>query len=184
MSKLETNTIDTVSGTTNLTIGSTNSSTVTFESGAVTGHMYPAFMVKLSADQTGVSDDTFTKVQFNSEVFDTDSAYDNSSNYRFTVPSGKAGKYYFTSCVDVDSETNTNMDTATTQFMKNGSQEYAPEFSFQANPIRRAPVHASIILDLSVGDYVEIFCRIEATDSSGGKFKTASSFFGGYRIGT
>ena len=31
MSKLETNTIDTVSGTTNLTIGSTNSSTVTIE---------------------------------------------------------------------------------------------------------------------------------------------------------
>ena len=37
MSKLETNTIDTISGTTNLTIGSTNSSTVTFENGAVTG---------------------------------------------------------------------------------------------------------------------------------------------------
>ena len=31
MSKLETNTIDTVSGTTNLTIGSTNTSTVTFK---------------------------------------------------------------------------------------------------------------------------------------------------------
>ena len=43
MSKLETNTIDTVSGTTNLTIGSYKSSTVTFENGAVTGHMYPAF---------------------------------------------------------------------------------------------------------------------------------------------
>ena len=43
MSKIETNTIDTISGTTNLTIGSTNSSTVTFESGAVTGHMSPSF---------------------------------------------------------------------------------------------------------------------------------------------
>ena len=49
MSKLETNTIDTVSGTTNLTIGSTNSSTVTFESGSATGHMSPAFHAFLNS---------------------------------------------------------------------------------------------------------------------------------------
>ena len=52
MSKLETNTIDTISGTTNLTIGSTNSSTVTFESGAPTGQNYPAFHAYVSSDQT------------------------------------------------------------------------------------------------------------------------------------
>ena len=59
MSKLETNTIDTVSGTTNLTIGSTNTSTialgasgdtVTVPNGALTGQNYPAFMASLSAD--------------------------------------------------------------------------------------------------------------------------------------
>ena len=60
MSKLETNTIDTVSGTTNLVIGSTNSSTVTFENGAATGHMYPAFEARLSAFQN-LSNDTDTK---------------------------------------------------------------------------------------------------------------------------
>ena len=50
MSKLETNTIDTVSGTANLTIGSTNTSTVTLTNGEVTGHMYPAFAVNLNAE--------------------------------------------------------------------------------------------------------------------------------------
>ena len=34
MSKLEANTIDTVSGTTNLTIGSTNTSTITMPTGS------------------------------------------------------------------------------------------------------------------------------------------------------
>ena len=47
----------------------------------------PSFMAFLSSDQT-LSDNTYTKVQFNTEVYDSDSAYDNSSNYRFTVPSG------------------------------------------------------------------------------------------------
>ena len=48
MSKLETNTIDTVSGTNTLTIGSSNTSTIAFKSGAsFTGlqglTLYPAF---------------------------------------------------------------------------------------------------------------------------------------------
>ena len=34
-----------------------------------------------------------TKVQFDTESFDTDNAYDNSTNYRFTPT--VAGKYYF-----------------------------------------------------------------------------------------
>ena len=91
MSKLETNTIDTVSGTTNLVIGSTNSSTVTFENGSPTGHMYPAFHAYLSANQEP-SNDTVTVVQFNTESFDTDSAYDASTNFRFTPQ--VAGKYF------------------------------------------------------------------------------------------
>ena len=40
----------------------------------------PAFMAYLSANQS-ISNSTYTKVQCNLEVFDTDNAYDNSSNY-------------------------------------------------------------------------------------------------------
>ena len=46
---------------------------------------FPAFEAYLSAN-TDISNTTDTKVNCNTEVFDTDSAYDNSSNYRFTVP--------------------------------------------------------------------------------------------------
>jgi hypothetical protein len=185
MSKLETNTIDNISGSSTLTIGDSNTSTIALKSGATLTN-FPdntsAFMAKLSADQTSVSDDTFTKVQFDSEEFDTDNAYDNSTNYRFTVPSGKAGKYFFTYSVDVDSEANSNLDSATTQLKVNNASEYAPEYFFAANPPRRIPVHSSALINLSVGDYVEVFCRIEATDASGGRFKTSASFFGGYKL--
>ena len=55
----------------------------------------PAFYATMGV-QSNVGSGTYTKLQFGTEVVDTNSAYDNSSNYRFTVPSGEAGLYYFT----------------------------------------------------------------------------------------
>ena len=93
MSKLETNTIDTVSGTTNLTIGSTNTSTITMPNGALSGQNYPAFEAYKTSNQT-LTDNTLTKVQIETESFDTDNCYDNSTNYRFTpTVSGKSVSY-------------------------------------------------------------------------------------------
>jgi hypothetical protein len=68
----------------------TNSGTATGFGGDNT----PAFQAYLSANQT-MADNTWTKIQFDTEDFDTDSAYDPSTNYRFTVPSGEGGKYFF-----------------------------------------------------------------------------------------
>ena len=52
----------------------------------------PAFSAYLNSDQT-LSDNTDTKGNYDTEAYDTDSAYD-TSNKRFTVPSGE-GKYFF-----------------------------------------------------------------------------------------
>jgi outer membrane protein assembly factor BamC len=64
MSKLETNTIDTVSGTSNLTIGSSNASTITLKSGATLTNFpdnTPYFYGELASNQT-ISRGAFTKV--------------------------------------------------------------------------------------------------------------------------
>ena len=64
----------------------------------------PAFSVHLSAD-FDVDHDTDTKIIFNAEQFDSDSAY-NTSTGLFTVPSGKGGKYKVTAQAafdDIDS---------------------------------------------------------------------------------
>jgi hypothetical protein len=98
MSKILVDTIDTRSGTSNITIGSSNASQITLKSGATLTNFpdsTPAFFAKMSGNQT-VSHDTYTTVAFNSEVYDTASAFD-TSTYKFTVPSGQAGKYVFTS---------------------------------------------------------------------------------------
>ena len=56
----------------------------------------PAFAAFRSTNQT-VSAGTFTKIQLNSEDFDTDNCFDSTTNYRFTPT--KAGKYLFTLCL-------------------------------------------------------------------------------------
>ena len=118
MSKLETNTIDTVSGTTNLTIGSTNSTTVTFENGSPTGHMYPAFEASVSANQT-ITSSTWTVAACDTEEYDTDSCYDNST-YKFTPT--VAGKYLVYGFIYGQCSTADNLVRVIMALSKNGSR--------------------------------------------------------------
>ena len=60
----------------------------------------PAFSAYKGSAQSSLSANQYNKVTFTTEEFDTDSAYDN-SNGRFTVPSGKAGKYFLYSGVQL-----------------------------------------------------------------------------------
>ena len=92
--------LDPQSGTA-LEIGSSGD-TITIPSGAtinlsaatqtgVGGTNTPMVFAKMSGSQS-IANATETVVQFDTETFDTDSAF-NTSTYKFTVPSGKAGKY-------------------------------------------------------------------------------------------
>ena len=58
----------------------------------------PAFSARLGSNSSSISQNTTTKVVCGTEEFDTNSAYD-TSNGRFTVPSGEGGKYVFVSQV-------------------------------------------------------------------------------------
>jgi len=67
----------------------------------------PAFQARISGNVTnGASDGQIRKVEFNSEEFDTNNAYDNSTNYRFTPQ--VAGKYYVFAKITVEG---TGLDT-------------------------------------------------------------------------
>ena len=178
MSKIETNTIDTVSGTTNLTIGSTNSSTITMPNGKLTGHMYPAFLAKLSANTT-IANDSYVKIACNTEVFDTDGNYDNSSNYRFQPTT--AGKYYVFGSVTFNSPTNF-LQYVNTHIYKNGSMISSTGIStYNNNYIDSAGQVSSIILDMNgSSDYVELY-------ATGGGLSTVGivgnwTLFGAYKI--
>jgi len=72
------------SGVLQLASGTGNLVTVPSVTGTamVSGNM-PAFSAYAGSNQT-ISNNTATKIQFNTELFDTNSCFDNATNYRFT----------------------------------------------------------------------------------------------------
>jgi hypothetical protein len=82
----------------------------------VGGANTPAFLVRKTNAQS-IPNATHTKIQWNTEVFDTDSCFDSTTNFRFTPTT--AGKYFFhVSIVLGATTTNTEMLLRIT---KNGS---------------------------------------------------------------
>ena len=188
MSKLETNTIDNISGSSTLTIGDSNTSTIALKSGATLTNFpdsTPAFSASMSTSQT-VSDATITKVQFDTENFDTNNAYDHSTNYRFTVPSGEAGKYFIYSTITGKTDPS-RLQTVNAYLYKNGSslgyttidpRNAGFGFFFSCNIAK--------VLDLSVGDYIEIFGYVDPEGSSSYTAKInntgGGATFGAYKL--
>ena len=115
---------------------------------------FPCFSARLSSGQS-ISSGTYTKINFNSEDFDTHGAH---SNGRFTCPSGKAGKYFFNGFFSVDDIR--ERDRNQFKFYKNGANS---NFGFgyhrlvDQNNNQIITTHMSAIIDLAVGDYVEMY---------------------------
>ena len=137
----------------------------------------PAFEAYLSADQTGITDVTETKVQVNTESFDTDNCYDNSTNYRFTPT--VAGKYYVYGRVAID-EAAGNTRNAIAYIYKNGSEKARSFVNFHTttystNDGEGASPTISAVIDFNgSSDYVELY-GLHDTLSGTGKFQGNSS---------
>jgi len=195
MSKLETNTIDTVSGTSTLQVGSTNTSTITLgvsgdtinvpsgvtiaNSGTATGFggdNTPAFSVRLNSAQN-IANSTFVKIAFDAELFDTDSAF---ASNKFTVPSGEGGNYFFNYGIQYLAY---NANRGISSFRKNGTEIQTSEISpltSSTNPT----ITGALSLNLSAGDYVEVF--VYQNSGSAQDIRGSSSelftYFSGYKI--
>ena len=184
MSTLEVNTIDNISGSSTLTIGDTNTSTITLKSGATLTNfpdMTPSFYATNGSTDQSINDGTQTKVDFGTEILDSDSAFASS---RFTVPSGAAGKYYLFASVDL-LESDSDMESHNIYFFKNGSASVSHVFNnTSSSKIRRISTYFGTIFDLSASDYMEIYFQFVGTAGNAASIKAnnAATFFGGYRI--
>jgi hypothetical protein len=175
MSKILVDTIDTRSGTSTLTLGSSNAGTIALGSGDVQSNfMYPAFFAKQGSTQA-ISSLTWTKMNINTEIFDSDGKYD-TSNYRFTPT--VAGKYFCYGQVNI-SDGSENV-LAQIAMYKNGSQAYMHVDRFPST--NDIAVNIQVVLDLDTDDYVEAYARHSRGSNS--DVLSNSSFFGAYRIGT
>ena len=150
----------------------------------VSNLMYPAFEAYVSTGSTSISNNTQTKVQADTESFDTDSCYDNTTNYRFTPT--VAGKYFVYAQVKCKGSAVSRLAQAKSYINKNGSVHTIGEHQFHNNyAFISMPVAVAIVDMNGSSDYLEMFTVIDDTSSSpvylGGSDRITK--FGAYRIG-
>ena len=147
--------------------------------GAGGGANTPAFEAKLSSSQSFV-ENTETVVQFNTEEFDTDSAY-NTSTYRFTPQT--AGKYYVYVSIGVNTGGDTRLKDNFAMIGKNGSNIKISHFNYQGYRIRFSTCFISAVVNLNGStDYVQAIVKgadnVANLSVASGEYST----FGAYRI--
>ena len=129
----------------------------------------PSFSAYRNTTQSSISNETYTKVEIDTEDFDTASAYDNSTNYRFTVPTGEGGKYYFTWQVNGQAGDN-NLNRIHTVLYKNGSAFIYgnnEDTTSGARPFNHMTHSASAIVDASANDYFEVYVKLWVASGNG-----------------
>ena len=140
----------------------------------------PAFLVLVDGHQTGVSEGVVTKVEFNEAIYDTDSAFDTSTNYRFTVPSGKAGKYYFYGSMFIQTDGGgKTIEGGEPRIRVNGTDRWAFTINQESKYRYWCYTLGPISLDLSVANYVEVMGYVVTSDSGGVSFVSGGSYSGG-----
>jgi hypothetical protein len=152
--------------------------TVTGAGGANT----PAFEASVSSTQS-LTNDTNTKAQCATEVFDTDSCYDNSTNYRFTPTT--AGKYFVYGAVRGGPNSGLSAcEKVTVNIYKNGSKYDGKDqrIDFRNNNGSAATtfIGTTIIMNGS-SDYLELYGNVDVSSGTA-IFYQGSTYFGAYKI--
>ena len=200
MSKVQVDTIDTRSGTSTMQIGSTNTSTINIgvsgdtvnipsgvtiaNAGTATGFgetNTPAFLVYKTSNQE-LSDNAFTKVTFDTEDFDSDSAF---ASDKFTVPSGKAGKYRFDTQLYWIANSNT-LDLFYGTFYINGStpnivNRTGNSVNMWNNEGGEQCLRVTSTFNLSEGDYVEVYGKLNV-NSGTPRLYAYGNWFSGFKL--
>ena len=133
----------------------------------VSGNM-PAFIAYSTATQT-FSSGTWTKAQFNNKLYDTNSNFDATTNYRFTPT--VAGYYQINSIFPIT----TGMNYAQIAIYKNGSA-YKSLYTYQTQGY--SIQISDIVYFNGSTDYIEIYINPSATSTNNSATQTTSSFSG------
>jgi len=172
VSQLKVNEIIKQSGS-SITIGETGDTV----SGPFTN--VPAFFARLSSNQS-ISSDTSTKIQVDTEIFDSDNKYDNSTNYRFTPTI--AGKYFVFAGVRFDNQI--SQATMRAELSFNGSiigSNFLAANDSSTN--KDYTIEISCIQTFDSDDYIELFAQSDASGSQTiNGDSTNKTYFGAYKL--
>mgnify|MGYP003125285015 CR=1 FL=1 len=179
---LKVSNIQTSSGSGTITLGQSGE-TVTIASGVTqtVAVNTPAFEAMITSEQNP-SGGTDTLINFDNEIFDTAGAYD-TTNKRFTVPSGEAGKYHFYCNACIGGSANSSLQQSYIYVYKNGSKT-TTRAHFNTNNDgngRYYELAISTTMALVAGDYIEIYGRADLASGTV-EVRVNESRFGGYKL--
>lgn len=156
-----------------------NGSAVSLGGSATVGEANTPSWYAYQTSTQSLANNTTTLFSPTSIVKNTDSVYD-SSNGRFTVPSGGDGFYFVYGHFRIN---NYDPNRCSAVFFVNGSEqnwslhEHAPEGGLTS---RRPVIHATAMMNLSATDYVEF----KGHQGSGSTDTVLNIVFGGFKITT
>ena len=157
---------------------------------AAGGDNTPAFAAYLGSTFTGMTNETWIKMPIDTEDFDTDGAFDKDTNYRFTVPTGEGGKYYFGGEIGIQNG-NGDGEKAYTAIYVNGSAYVFNETDSASGSVgtwERCLRNQHYIITLAEDDYVELYAYTRTQNGGGtahiaGGSTRLTRFFGYKMIG-
>ena len=150
---IKVNTIQDAGG--NALLTSNGSGTLTTNN--IGGQNTPAFQATLSSSQS-ISNNSATKVQFNSEIFDTDGTFDPSTNYRFTP--AVAGKYHATAKLSyADASADDKYEDVYIYKNGSGTGSVSHRTRTVGSTGRDKMTEVNAIFDLDADDYLEVYTK-------------------------
>ena len=159
--------------------GGTNRKTVASRLHTYIAANTPSFFVTLGSDQTGIVNNTLTKLAFDTEAWDSDGAF---ASNKFTVPSGEDGKYVFTyraktSGID-------DGEKVVARLYKNGSGLAISEsLIYSSASDQQISSMATYIIDLAADDYIELYIlHTEGANQTAFGGTADGCFLSGYKL--
>jgi hypothetical protein len=129
------------------------------------GNNTPAFEAYRTSVQN-VANATWVKIQYNTELFDSNNCYDNATNYRFTPTS--SGKYFVYHKAQVYGNATNDMLQVSPAIYKNGSIYAGTEIgTYPDNTLHNITVISLAIIDMNgTTDYLEAYSYSEGGQST------------------
>jgi len=142
----------------------------------------PMFFAYLSSTPS-INDGVNTTIPFDLTLFDTDSAF-NTSTYRFVVPTGKAGKYFFQVSARIIAPSNTDLALSQTMIYKNGTLVNRTYTDYTANYIRTSHEIVTNIVNCAEGDYIQGFAYANTISNGASTLASGTSYttFYGFKL--
>jgi hypothetical protein len=143
----------------------------------------PNFQAKMSGAQT-INHNTTTKIEFDTEIFDTAGAYDPTTNYRFTPQT--SGKYNCNLILWCDGQGQGNLRIYNLKIKKNGSDYLNVGWDMATGYQNNGRYCVNGIIEFNgSSDYIEAYAYQYTQDSSSspvGSSSTENAIFSAYKL--